>query len=317
MKQYVQARAPINIALIKYWGKKDIEEVLPFNDSVSLSLSIYETVTTIAARNDDLVTFTLNGQENELFKERVIKFLMHFTKNVKGIDIISHNTGPTKAGLASSASAFAALGVAANAFYETQYDLKQLASIVRKGSGSAVRSLLGNAVRWHEDGSISEVKFPFHDVKMGFFIISNQEKKIGSTEAMKHSVLTSSLYESWIQSSSVDLNAFLNALEDHQFKKMGEVIERNARLMHEVCETSNPPIDYLNDTSRKYIKAIKEAREKGLFLAYVTMDAGPNVKVILRKRDEACFTKWALSKGLSEPFFSDIDERGAYVIQSR
>lgn len=317
MKHFVQARAPINIALIKYWGKKNIEEVLPYNDSISLSLSIYETVTTIEKRTDDLVTFSLNGATNEAFKTRVIKFLSHFTSDVKGIDIQSFNTGPTKAGLASSASAFAALGVAANVFYETNYDLNTLASIVRKGSGSAIRSLLGNAVRWHEDGSISPVKFPFNDVKMGFFIISDQEKKMGSTEAMKHSVETSPLYEKWIQSSRVDLQAFLNALEDHQFKKMGEIIERNALLMHEVCETSNPPIKYLNETSKKYIKAIKEAREKGLFLAYVTMDAGPNVKVILRKRDEACFTKWALSKGLSEPFFSEIDERGAYVISSR
>ncbi|MCK7487473.1 MAG: hypothetical protein MZU97_19665 [Bacillus subtilis] len=121
MNKTVTARAPINIALIKYWGKADPKLVLPYNPSISLSLSVFETITCLSDHPGDDVVFTLNGRTDETMKQRLIPFLKQFTggENPQGLLIESINTGPTAAGLASSASAFAALAKAADAVITT------------------------------------------------------------------------------------------------------------------------------------------------------------------------------------------------------
>ena len=155
MKQ-VTAKAPINIALVKYWGKRDEQEVLPNNPSVSLSLNLYHTITTLKETENKEVSFQINEHADEEIKKRALDFLRHFNHgeipSYLSIDTI--NTGPTAAGLASSASGFAALAMAANEYFGCRYDFQTLASITRKGSGSAVRSLLGNCVAWYDDGHI-------------------------------------------------------------------------------------------------------------------------------------------------------------------
>ncbi|MDZ4197482.1 MAG: diphosphomevalonate decarboxylase, partial [Candidatus Izemoplasmatales bacterium] len=135
MRKQSTARAPINIALIKYWGKRDEQLVLPYNPSISLSLDVFETKTTMMDSPNEAFTFHLNGQPNEAMKQKVSRFLQHFTKGVypTHLHVETFNSGPTAAGLASSASGFAALAVCANHYYQTGFTLEELASITRLG----------------------------------------------------------------------------------------------------------------------------------------------------------------------------------------
>ncbi len=119
MLTYVKARAPINIALIKYWGKKDIKEVLPYQPSLSLSLDIFETETIIQKADHDDFVFTINNIKDVNMKHKVETFIKLFDVNINlnGIEIHTKNTGPTAAGLASSASGFAALFSCSQSFF--------------------------------------------------------------------------------------------------------------------------------------------------------------------------------------------------------
>lgn len=285
MYKKVVGRAPINIALIKYWGKKDEVEVIPFQPSISLSLDVFQTVTTIETHDKDIFEFNLNERKDLKTEQKVYAFLKQFTdeQTLKGIRVDTKNTGPTAAGLASSASGFAALAMTANHFFNTQYTLETLASITRKGSGSAIRSLLPECVMWKSDGSIERVSFPFKDVVLGIVIVNAKEKKMGSTEAMKLSVETSPLYADWVKQSFIDTQLFIETLNNQDFETMGLLAEGNALRMHEVSRHSVPSIDYLTETSRDIIRMIQTLRESKGIKMYATMDAGPNVKIMTRK----------------------------------
>ncbi|MGA0351465.1 MAG: diphosphomevalonate decarboxylase [Acholeplasmataceae bacterium] len=313
MKKRVTSRAPINIALIKYWGKKDDIEVLPYQPSISLSLDCFETETTIEKTNQSF-SFTINGKQDDQMKKQVANFLSHFTSDdLFGIQIRTTNSGPTAAGLASSASGYAALAVAANTFFEMNYSLDQLASITRKGSGSAIRSLLPYCVKWDVDGSIAPVNWSFKSAKMGIVIISDKKKDISSREAMKQSIKTSPLYKDWVNQSFIDAALFETFNDHHQFSELGLLIENNALMMHKVCETTVPSITFLTDESYQLIHHIQQARLNQTYEAFVTMDAGPNVKILCLDEDRKTIEKDLNHLGY-QVIWSNIDEKGAVIV---
>ena len=315
MHKKVSGRAPINIALIKYWGKKDEVEVIPYQPSISLSLDIFETITTIQTHDENTFKFELNHAPHPKTKALVETFLKHFTdeNTLKHIYIHTYNTGPTAAGLASSASGFAALAITANQFFKTHYSMDKLAEITRKGSGSAIRSLLPGCVMWDVDGRITPIPFPFEDVLMGIIIINGKEKEIGSTQAMKISVETSPLYPNWVKQSFIDRDQFLNALKNIDFDQMGDITESNALHMHEVALHSIPEIKYLTEESFKVISHIKKLRNEKNLSIYATMDAGPNVKVLTRVSFQNTIEKHFKALGY-DILWSKIDCRGACII---
>jgi diphosphomevalonate decarboxylase len=315
MMTYVKARAPINIALIKYWGKKDIKEVLPYQPSLSLSLDIFETETVIQKADHNDFVFKINNIEDDRIKHKVETFIKLFDININlnGIEIYTKNTGPTAAGLASSASGFAALAVAVNRFFNFNYDLDMLSSLTRKGSGSAIRSLLPKAVAWLPDGHIEQVDFSFDDVCLGVVIINDQKKSIGSTEAMKLSVETSPLYTQWVKQSFIDFEAFKETLKNKDFKKLGNITEKNALLMHEVCHQTVPKIQYLSPSSYDVISLIQSLRTTLDIDCYVTMDAGPNVKVLTKIEYQATIESHLNEKGY-DILWSGIDKKGAVIL---
>jgi diphosphomevalonate decarboxylase len=317
MHKKVSGRAPINIALIKYWGKKDEVEVIPYQPSISLSLDIFETITTIQTYDGDTFKFELNHEPHPKTQAQVEKFLKHFTdeNTLKKIYIQTHNTGPTAAGLASSASGFAALAVTANHFFETHYPLEKLAEITRKGSGSAIRSLLPGCVMWDIDGLITPISFPFDDVLMGIIIINGKEKSIGSTEAMKLSVLTSPLYPDWVKQSFIDRDRFLDALKNKDFDQMGIITELNALHMHEVARQSKPEIKYLTEESYKVILEINKLRKDSKISLYATMDAGPNVKILTRISHQKDIVDHFKTLGY-DILWSGVDSKGACIIDA-
>jgi diphosphomevalonate decarboxylase len=315
MMTYVKARAPINIALIKYWGKKDIKEVLPYQPSLSLSLDIFETETVIQKADHNDFVFKINNIEDDKIKHKVETFIKLFDININlnGIEIYTKNTGPTAAGLASSASGFAALAVAVNRFFNFNYNLDMLSSLTRKGSGSAIRSLLPKAVAWLPDGHIEQVDFSFDDVCLGVVIINDQKKSIGSTEAMKLSVETSPLYTQWVKQSFIDFEAFKETLKNKDFKKLGNITEKNALLMHEVCHQTVPKIQYLSPSSYDVISLIQSLRTTLDIDCYVTMDAGPNVKVLTKIEYQATIESHLNEKGY-DILWSGIDKKGAVIL---
>ncbi|WP_239253841.1 diphosphomevalonate decarboxylase [Listeria ilorinensis] len=289
------AVAHTNIALIKYWGKRDEKLILPANSSLSLTLDQFYTKTTVEWRKDlkeDL--FVLDGKEQK--DEKVVRFMEIIRKQFavnQYVSIVSENHVPTAAGLASSASAFAALSAAATASLGYDLSKEELAKLARQGSGSASRSIYGDFAIWEKgmaaDGSDS-FAHPIHsslteEMAMVVAVVSDKKKEISSRVGMKSTVETSPFFPAWIESSAVDLEDMKKALNAGDFVKVGEIAERNAMRMHATTLGAEPPFTYFQPVSLEIMDIVREMRHNGI-PAYFTMDAGPNVKVICLRKDE-------------------------------
>lgn len=290
-----------NIALVKYWGKRNQELILPFNSSISMTLDKFYTHTTVKFsdefENDILI---INDQkyptDSKEYNSYVGKFLKiaRAMKNIETkVKVVSKNNFPTAAGLASSASGFAALAVAVNKALELNLDKKQLSILARQGSGSSCRSIFGGFVEWKKgkenDGTdsyaeqiVNENHWP--ELRMIACILSREEKKIKSRIGMQQSVETSSMYKTWLDSIENDLNEMKKAIIDKDFTTLGKIAESNCMKMHATMWTTSPAIIYQNKTTIELMHSIIEWRENGLE-SYFTMDAGPQVKVLCIEKD--------------------------------
>lgn len=292
MKKY-KAKANANIALIKYWGKENEELIIPNTSSLSLSLEALYTETIVSFIDSDKDKFYLNDQEQgEDELEKISKYIDLFrdlAKNNKRVLVKSYNHVPTAAGLASSASAYAALATALNALFETKLNKKELSIMARRGSGSASRSIYGGIVEWkkgydNESSYAEKIVNPGLEMAMIIVLVNKNKKAISSRQAMKKTMATSPLYQSYINHSKKDLEAIKEAIKNKDFNKVGEITEHNAMQMHATIISSNPPIIYFEEDSIKAINKVRELRSKGI-PAYFTMDAGPNVKILIQKSD--------------------------------
>lgn len=287
---HAKARAHANIALIKYWGKADEALALPNNSSLSLTLDKFYTETEVRFQDDlDEDIFYLNGKQDEATLLKVTAFVDQFRK-LKGIEtrvfVESINYVPTAAGLASSASAFAALGAAVNEALDLGLSKQELSTYVRKGSGSATRSVYGGLVQWHkgydhESSYAEKIDDANFDIGMIAVIVNASEKKVSSREGMKQTIDTSPFYDLWPQEAEADLLLMKEAIKEQDIDKIGEIAERNAMKMHATMMAANPSIIYFEPDTLRAIQVVKELRTKGIS-AYYTMDAGPNVKIICR-----------------------------------
>jgi diphosphomevalonate decarboxylase len=285
MKKKVIAKAPVNIALIKYWGKENEEQVIPYTGSLSLSVSELHTTTMITQCKQGF-SFYLNGKKAT--KEDALKiknFLLNFAQEheLDGICIVSENTGPTASGVASSASGFAALAKAANVFFETYFDDQILANITRLGSGSACRSLFDGLVVWEKTGEVYSIREDGFDFVMVFALLSHHKKSISSKQAMKNTVKTSPYYPTWVSKTTQDLIAMKHAIHIEDLKSIGELTQSSALAMHASMLAAVPPTLYLTSHSLEIIHAIIKLQEEGEF-AYPTMDAGMHVKILTNQQ---------------------------------
>jgi len=286
------ARAFPNIALVKYWGKRDEELMLPAAGSLSLTLDAFPTTTTVtpdAGAPADV--FELNGepQRGEQLR-RVTRFLdlvRSRSASRARARVVSHNEAPTGAGLASSASGFAALATAASAAYGLPQDPASLSRLARRGSGSAARSIIPGVAVWHA-GDGDETSFaepaPAPEMRMVIVTVDEGRKAVSSREAMRRTALTSPFYGAWVTSTAITLDAMLEACRDGDFTRIGRITESHALRMHAVIQSADPPIRYLSPTSVAVFDAVAALRERGVE-AYATADAGPNVCVIARPAD--------------------------------
>ncbi|MEU1409054.1 diphosphomevalonate decarboxylase [Streptomyces sp. NPDC005728] len=290
-----------NIALIKYWGKRDEQLVLPRVDSLSMTLDIFPTTTCVRlapqAEHDQV---TLNGEvARGQARERVVAFLdlvrAQARKKLPAV-VDSENTVPTGAGLASSASGFAALALAAAAAYGLTLDATALSRLARRGSGSASRSVFGSFALWHAGlatGTATEadlssyaepVPAPGLDPALVIAVVDAGPKAVSSREAMRRTVDTSPLYEPWARSSKDDLKDMRTALDRGDLAAVGEIAERNALGMHATMLAARPAVRYLAPATLTVLDSVLQLRRDGI-PAYATMDAGPNVKVLCRRTD--------------------------------
>ncbi len=311
------AKAPVNIALVKYWGKKDEENIIPHNDSVSLSLSALWTETTIERNPKGKLEMRINGEPvDDHTMKRVQRVLKHFDTELKTpLLITSTNNVPTAAGLASSASGFAALAKAADGFFDTKMDIQRLAGVARQGSGSACRSLLGGFVHWAKDGRIERLFENTTDLAMVIVLIDRRRKPLSSTEAMARSVKTSPYYETWVKKADKDTVALKDALKSGDHEAIGEITESNALAMHATTITATPPFSFLTDRSMRVIDLVRRERDKNHF-AYATMDAGPNVKILTRKKETDHLITVLKKAGFDDFIVSGIDSEGTVIINA-
>lgn len=286
-----KAKAHANIALIKYWGKKDDELALPMNSSLSLTLDCFYTETEVVFNdNIDKDEFYLNGKiQDNVITNKVSSFLNLFRNdtnmNIPAI-IKSTNYVPTAAGLASSASGFAALAAAANIASGLNLEDKELSMYARQGSGSATRSIYGGFVEWNKGTSKNDsYAIPIDDanwdIGMVIVVVNSKEKAVSSRDGMKRTVETSPFYTGWVESAEEDLKQIKDAIKKQDFEQIGFIAERNGLKMHATMLGANPPFSYWEPESVLVMQIVRELRNKGIS-CYFTMDAGPNVKIICR-----------------------------------
>ena len=207
--------------------------------------------------------------------------------------VSSTNHVPTAAGFASSASGYAALAAAASKASGLQLKGEELSKLARRGSGSACRSIYGGFVEWQkgtkDDGSDSYavpiLEQEAWDLSILSVMIESKQKKILSREGMKRTVETSPFYDGWLKATEEELQIAKKAIEKRDFELLGETLEKNAFKMHATTLGADPPFFYWQPATLEIIDYVQQLRSQGV-LAYVTIDAGPNVKVICEPKDE-------------------------------
>lgn len=278
-------RAHTNIALIKYWGKKDIEYKIPYNSSLSLTLDSLYTDTKVEYQKDldkDLL-FIDDKQIQGKEYNRVVEF-MNYVRKTYGISeyavISSYNHVPKAAGLASSASAFAALAKASTLSLDLEDE--ELSRLARIGSGSASRSIFKDFVIWekgtdHSSSFAHEINMePWNDFRMIVCLVNKQEKPFLSSEAMDETVQNSVYYEGWVKQSAIDIEKMQEYIKAHDIYNVGKLAQENALRMH--ASLMSVGKWYFEPETIEVINKIRELQKE--IPVYFTMDAGPNVKLI-------------------------------------
>ncbi|GAA5808116.1 hypothetical protein MFLAVUS_001498 [Mucor flavus] len=319
----VTCTAPVNIAVIKYWGKRDTDLILPTNSSISVTLSqdILHSKTTISTSPEfSQDRLWLNGIEEDITKNkrmhncfretRAIRKEMEEKAELAGspieklstypVHVCSENNFPTAAGLASSASGLAALVYTLSQLYELTISTSELSRIARQGSGSACRSLFGGFVAWEmgqkKDGSDSlavqiapETHWP--ELEALICVVSDAKKGTSSTAGMQSTIKTSPLMNERINHVvPARMEQMTKAILDKDFQSFAELTMRDSNQFHAVCLDTYPPIFYLNDTSRAIMQLIHEynaTSQDGKLKAAYTYDAGPNAVIYAPKENMA------------------------------
>ncbi|MEO0372031.1 MAG: diphosphomevalonate decarboxylase [Pseudomonadota bacterium] len=286
------AYAPSNIALAKYWGKRDAALNLPLNSSLSISLGDWGTQTQIAPSEADRLTF--NGEDLDAARPaaaKVWRFVDLFAGAGRApLHITTTNSIPTAAGLASSASGFAALTLALDGAFNTGLSKEVLSMLARFGSGSATRSFWHGFVRWNKgratdgrDSHAQPVKSGLDDLRVAIIAVDTGPKSQSSRDGMNQTVATSPLFEAWPARAEADCDAVEAAVKGGDFETLGQLAEANALAMHATMMAARPALVYLKSGSWQVLETLWQARAAGLE-AFATMDAGANVKLIFRER---------------------------------
>ncbi len=283
------AQAFANIALIKYWGDQDPCLRLPANGSISMNLEGLVTRTHVTFDSGlPADALSINGEAVGGEALERVRELLHAVHQMADLSspaqVESSNNFPMGAGIASSASAFAALALAASAAAGLRLSEPALSRLARTGSGSACRSIPGGFVEW-QAGRTDEESYAFSIAPPEHWaladcvaIVSQAHKKTGSTQG--HALAeTSPLQAARVADAPRRLEICRRALLERDFAALAEVVEQDSNLMHAVMMTSTPGILYWAPATVAIMHAVQAWRREGLPVLY-TIDAGPNVHVL-------------------------------------
>lgn len=287
-------RASSDIALVKYWGKKDEKLRLPENGSVSMNLEGLNTITTVEFDEkylkDEVV---IEGKINKTEVKRVVEHLNKI-REISGTNlrakVVSKNSFPKGTGLSSSGSGFVALTMATTKALSIELSEKELSILARQGSGTACRCVCGGFVEWKDgeesETSFSETIFPSNhwDIRDVVVVVDEGMKKVSSTEG--HTTAQSSILfrkrQKRIKQKIEDLKGYI---EDKDFSSFGELVEREALEFHSVLLTSSPPLVAWYPGTLEVIHAVYELRNNGVE-CYFTINTGFNVHVLTVPENE-------------------------------
>ncbi len=319
------AVAPSNIALVKYWGKRDLDLNLPATGSISVTLDKLTSRTRVTF--DERLTadrVTLNGEVLGAEARRVTRFL-DLVRATYGerehAEVDSVNDFPTGAGLASSASGFAALTLACDAALGLDLTPAERSVLARRGSGSAARSFIDGFAEMDAgtaaDGSDAyavDLAPPGHlDLRVLVAITTRRPKAIGSTEGMRLTQATSPFYAAWLASTRADLTAMRAAITEADVPRVGALAEANCLRMHATMISTQPPLLYWNGATLGVMHAVHALRAEGCG-AWFTMDAGPQVKVLCASADAAAVAERLATVHGVEDVIAAAPGRGARLL---
>lgn len=326
------AEASPNIAIIKYWGKRDEKLILPMNESISVTLDEQ-------LKTKSTVMFSEKFKEDEVYLGYGIKRLKHneeikrlktredlekiipqlevireLAKTDLKAKVVSISFAPVAGGLAGSAAGLCATALAATHALGLKLSKRELSIICRRGSGSACRSVYGGFVEWQKgakkDGSdsfavqLKDEKF-WPEFRIVIGIIEEKEKKIKSRAGMKQTVLTSSLYKKRLKDLPRLIEETKRAIFKKDHQKLFEIAMRESDSLHSVMLDTWPPIIYLNDTSKKVIDSILDYNKISIKAGY-TFDAGSNPIVFTLKRYENDIEKILRQCGIKKIIVSKV-----------
>lgn len=280
-----RAIAHSNIALAKYWGKRDIERNLPDVPSLSLTLEALSTHTRVRfAPEASADQVELNGAPAEPgARDKVTALLDRVRAEARHelrAEVTSHNDFPTASGLASSASGFAALALAALGAAGLSWPRSAVSALARASSVSAARSLFGGFVTLEAGAAHAEpLEADTARLRMVIAVTHTGPKKVGSTNGMLHTQRTSPYYEAWRSAAPHIYSDLRGALLRGDFEQVGIAMEHSTLCMHASMLAATPGLSYWSPSTLTAMDAVRELRARGTF-AYFTMDAGPHVKVL-------------------------------------
>lgn len=306
-------QSPSNIALIKYWGKKDIQ--VPCNPSISFTLksSVSETIIEYspAKQGQRSVLFFLDEKRNEKFESKIEKFLISIESiypfvNQLDFTIKSHNTFPHSAGIASSASGMSALALCLcsiekkyfNGLKDNDAFFQKASYIARLGSGSACRSLYGGLVSWgkiegrsdtsDEVGTplnLNEIHPEFLDFKDSILIVDSAQKKVSSR--IGHDLMkTNPFSEERFKQANNNIISLLRAIKSGDFDSFIKITESEALTLHAMMMTSDPYFLLMRPNTLHIIEKIFDYRQQTGYNICFTLDAGPNIHLLYSKSIE-------------------------------
>ena len=290
-KFHAAAQAQPNIALVKYWGKRDVVLNLPTTGSISITLDSLWTRTEVRfvpGQAHDRVS--LNGRSDAAETKRVVACLDLLRQRAAvdwGAEVDSRNNFPTAAGLASSASGFAALVRAGAQALDLGLDETELSMLARRCSGSAARSIFGGYVEWARgrltDGSDS-VALPLlpadaWPLRVAVAVTSIAAKQIGSSEGMRHTAQSSPFQASWVATQPADLTTARNAILARDFDALALVSEHSCLKMHALALAAQPGLLYWNGATVECMHCVRTLRRQGVPV-FFTIDAGPQLKAV-------------------------------------
>lgn len=294
----VTAEAPANLALVKYWGARDLDRGIPNHPSLSITLSRCRSRCTVEPRDGDedvVLRFDAEGGGRPASEDFARPVLRHVTRlrraagHGAAVRVATRNNFPTGAGLASSASGFAALTLAVARAFGVELGPEERSVWARRsGSGSAARSTLGGYVEWpggagaEMEGPARQLAPPGHwDLRDVVALVDAGEKEV-SSRAGHERAASSPHYRRRLELVPGRVEEVREAVRSRQLSRLGPVAETEAVEMHLVAMSSRPPIYYWSPGTLEVMRAVRGLRSEGRAEAYFSIDAGPNVHVICR-----------------------------------